>query len=138
MVAGAPGTKGNLPVRRSGLSVSGSLSIISGGQPGGFEEISSVGGTAADKTCGFVFAAASGSGKRAASPHPAALVQISLTQITSHQTQGPFCLHRTVLEAVKTLPDLSLKCFSFLYHTVLNVDIKVRLSELLVKIERSD
>ena len=80
MVAGTPGTKGNLPVRRSGLSVSGSLSIISDGQPGGFEENTAGGGTAADKTCGFVFAAASDSGKRAASPHTAALCRFHLSK----------------------------------------------------------
>ena len=59
--------------RRISFSVSGSPQIISSSQPGDFEEVSSDGGTAADKTCGFVFAVAQSNGKRAASPHTAAL-----------------------------------------------------------------
>ena len=39
---------------QNGFSVSGSLSIISNRQPGVFREASSNGGTAADKTAGFV------------------------------------------------------------------------------------
>lgn len=48
------------------------MQIIRSGQSGGFEEISSDGGSGGRQNLRFCFAAACGGGNCAASPHPAA------------------------------------------------------------------
>ena len=65
VVAGVPCAAGSVSPQNR-FSVTGSLSIISGGQLGGFRENSSDGGTAAGKPVRVCFAAAVGSGKCAA------------------------------------------------------------------------